>query len=391
MADILNSEVTPIILSICTALAALGLATGVAPANDFATANDWNVSTSAYSAHFSSELYSEEVDCYFGSPLFETTEERQAEPTRDGPYLADKYIEIGNSSAIIGTNTLTIGKSALMGFGTSLEYQAVYEITLPDDGDYLYITSAYLNVIKNSGSLSQITAYKASGITYSNLTGTSSYTSTYIGGSLISGNMYTIDLTNTVKAAYQNGESSIIVVLAGAQNNKTNTVHAAENSTYGPSFIVSHRSRYGAATSYVSLPASATVNCYGYALGYTSNAYIDSINQFGYQGYWSINHPDEMAASIANDISSHVNSVRVLNSYDDYIGASERRIAFRYVYNTNTYAFSDFHFVQECSDGTWCGKAWLADSVNYGAGVFPNNASMWPGYNSITFYFAIVE
>jgi hypothetical protein len=310
--------------------------------------------------------------------------------------IRDKFFEQGTDYLVADTNTITVGKSAIVAineFGENYNpvYKGVYELTLPDI-DPSKIIEAGLVLTRGSGVLSQISACEITNLSYDYVNGQSSLEISYSASSAILGNKFTLDLTSSVSESLESGSNCLTLLLAGTEDYKLANIKSVESANYPPLFYVRYdnigTSRYGAATSYVAMN-DASVNCFGYAAGvndwltYDTSLYYISITEQTY--YYSI------VPAVMDELSEQNIESRALSTINSPIYPDERRIAFR-VGNYETHIFSDFHFMREHDDGTWSHKPGSTNSIHLNTGLNPDNVS-WSNtivYNSPIIYFAII-
>jgi len=158
-------------------------------------------------------------------------------------------------------------------------------------------------------------------------------------------------------------------------------------------------SNYGSAWPYSST-SSTTINCYGYASNFRiylnpGDVAFSSGSPIGQGATPSVN---TVASYVLQDLGRwyYGKTSRIISSATATVYSNEYRIAVRVGQDPYIY---DYHFMLQCSDGTWCEKHGPAASINDGAinpsainwNLYYNDGTLYKQnfYNSSTVYIAV--
>ncbi len=325
--------------------------------------------------------------------FFYYSEVERDEPDRQSgnygnSYIQNKYFVVGSSSTNTGT-TLTVGHSSIMGMnGEYLEYKTVFGLDLSSFPSHSLITEAGLLVTKSSGLLNTVYCYVAENISYANINGITSYTSTYACVSTVTNNKLSFDLTDEVIDTLEGNGTSLNIVLEGQEANKLIYLKSTTSNAQ-PVLFVGYN-YYGDASSYVYCNAGTSVNCLGYARYSYDSVDINSdlSSAFGNNVVTYAKLANEGFQVIQNYFSQ---SARVISSYNSNIYSYERRLVFRVkLDSTCRFYAGDFHFMCQCSDGGWAEKCGSSSSQYSSLEDYPEYNFNWYGGTmlSATLYFA---
>lgn len=306
-------------------------------------------------------------------------------------YIQTKYYQEGYSTTY--NSSLLVGNSSVLDpLGNPTIYKIAIGITLPSlpTGTHS-ISNAGLVLKRKSGNLSSLLIYKTSGISFANINGTASFSSSYFNSATISGTLFTTDLLSEVIDDYNNSVSSFNFIVSGGQSNKTCYIYPQSSSSYQPYYYIGFSSSRGNTVS--SRDGSSTqINCLGYALNISSGSTITS----GLTGATVINAPTKMIAALLNDSNHNLIDVYQISSYQDLISSNYRIIAFRLKMTANSAGVliysGDYHFRWQTSDGYWGEKYGYSNQFGYLNVLNITSDSQWPSaYNSPTYYLAIQQ
>lgn len=342
------------------------------------------------------------ITFYSGESEIENYEqENVAQYSNYGPsYIQAKSFEIGSTNT--NNSLLIVGKSQIVNplNGQSPEYDTVFSLFLPNiDTTYYSIREAGFAFRKQSGQLSNVSAYKVNSPSYDLIDGTSTITKSFLSFVSLSSNYSFLDITTEVINCLDNSQSSITVLLQSISSNQMCYLYNL-NSQYAPYFYIEY-DNFGATREY--FEPTSLVNCYGYSLFMNSGKNINQNldNAFGTNdiyngGYINPSVVNVLIAILTNDGCTNVVSI---NSYDSLINSNQRRIAFRMeLININGQGTlkrygGDYHFMWQCLDGGWAEKFGFFDGTYGHSSALdrPNYNSNWPtNYQSCpTYYFAI--
>ena len=307
--------------------------------------------------------------------------------------IREKYFEVGQSNCVCNSTYLKVGKSNLalldyLGNFYYPVYKSVFEITLPVFSDSVsHYINISLNIRQFSGSLNSLKVYKVNNLSFDEINGNSSYSSSYIGLFTKTNDKYSLDY-RFISSGINSSNNTLVLILESSTQSANTAELCSSLSSNPPLLIKEHHSIFGNAGAY-NYVNNTNINCYGYALDKTIG--IQNINGW-YSSNPLPNNPLEYVSNIIiNDIeTNHSYNCRRLDSFNSYIDANERRIAMRFSgYSSNT--FGVFHFIKECSDGRWAEKHATNPSIVFQSGDNPEtiNSGTWPLYNCPPLYFAI--
>lgn len=309
--------------------------------------------------------------------------------------IRDKYITIGISGSsessilLAGTDRLQIIDDN--GQSTTAKYVSIFELNLPNINTK-YLISANFHISKNYLSkdsfrnpniyLKEIT----SNISYDDIQGTTSFTTSFLQTGLGTETDYNFDITSNII----NNNGKLLLSIEGDTNGYASFYSSNSSSTSIPylSIVVTENelggTLYGNAPEYYEIAAGIT-NCLGYSLlkNYGIDLYLNTISQ---NSYLTIKNKLETI------ISQNGYEIREIVNYNSDIYADERRIAFRY----NPRDLEEWHFVMQNNNGAWSAKLGMeGPSGQYGISITPNNDCMWNMYNGLieknTYYYAIKQ
>lgn len=301
--------------------------------------------------------------------------------------LSNKYIKIGENISYSNSNYMKIGEEPLFNIGGgSTVYKTAYKLNLSNLPDYYLIQNAGLLIYRFNGTLESLSCYKISNSTYDNLTGTSTYSSSYVTSvskNLLS-NSYNINLTNQIVASLENGETYLSVILEGTQTNKMGSFYSTDSPSYFPLIYVEYATSYfGNALPYSDIQnhVSSLTNCVGYTKYSANPIYLDDDFNSSLGNSTSVTYNYLISNAypyVVNQFNGSL-STRLLASYNSPICPSERRIAFRVkLDSTGRFYDGDYHFVCQCADGSWACKFGTGDAGNFlGENAPETSSAMW--------------
>ena len=307
-------------------------------------------------------------------------------------YINNKYYMDGYPDTY-NSNPLMVGTSLLLDpYGNNIVYRTVFGLNLYSFPNAAYIINAGLSVEKESGLLNGIACYKANNISYSNINGTASFSESYIGYSYVNSNHFDFDLTSEIVSSLNSNNYNLNIVLKGIDNYKTCNLYSVSGVGHCPCLYVEYN-LYGNAPDYSSLSWLTSSNCLGFVR--KLNQIID-ITPSIYQDLGNTHvNSTVMQTIVFNTIANNFGPsyTRILAAYNSIIYPNERRIACRLkLDDSNRYA-GDFHFVCQCSDGSWAAKLGYNGEIHYYSLVnAPEvDTEIWSyglAYNSPILYFA---
>ena len=302
-------------------------------------------------------------------------------------YIQNKYYVDGFSTTY-NTNPLIVGKSMIINpSGGNADYKTVFGLNLSAFPRPSSIINAGLVVDKSSGSLNSVYAYRVtSNIPFSQINGTASFSKSYITLCSASNGSFNFVLTDEVVdflEHIQNNNYVLNVILEGHENYKTCDLYSVSNSSHCPRLYVEY-TLYGSAPSYSFISTLTSANCLGLVELVNYAVDIDS-NLQNALGMTPVNSY-VMQTTVLNVVKNEfgTNHTRLIQSYNSYISPSERRIAVRLKLSANNYHYAgDYHFVCQCSDGSWGGKFGTGPIYNYAGDDAPEtDNTIWYQYNS---------
>lgn len=326
-----------------------------------------------------------------------------------GGYIRDKFRNTVLSAMYEGSSEVYLQAG---------KYEAIYELKLPDDLFYSHVLGATLFLTASYIAAETLIAEEITNASYDQIDGSTVLTTKSVGAFERSGTKFTLNIRNAVWNTLEKSRYTLpLKVSIPAGETGLTKLHSTEASGYQPVYEI-HRSTlgetyYGCAPDYVRCTHAST-NCMGYALGVE-----ESIQPFegniDYKKYYAPGYdeaigPDTWSNMPINSITfNYLIIPRLEDELDRYVSwrrvannsepiySHERRIAFR-VKNYSAYdgynKKLDFHFIWQCSDGSWAYK-WnrSTDSYHPAVGNFPENEVFWQSsdspYNSPIVYFAI--
>lgn len=308
----------------------------------------------------------------------------QEQPNRDSYshvstkyFIRDKFIVVGESGSYSSYVNTYVGDTPMLGLQGTIEYRTLVELDLSLFPDYSTIIGAGLTYIRQSGSLGSIDYSVVTNYSFDQIDGTTNYTSTYLGTSYVIQNagVFTINLTNQIVNTLSNEETVLLLELSGSESDKYAQLYSTNATTNYPILYVNFTGgNYGCAPNFYDDFIGLQENCWGYAKNFGSNQYepevIPDYYQYPYDifetpfgnDYVTYNLLSTVGLDVIDDFFEN-NSLRIIESYNSLIGPNERRIAFRVKVNHSQRYDGDFHFVAQCSDGSW--------SARMGTGSYP--------------------
>lgn len=134
--------------------------------------------------------------------------------------------------------------------------------------------------------------------------------------------------------------------------------------------------------------SSSNINCYGYASRFNFRQDPGYVAGLGLNYKSSVN---TVASNVISDMHAAGRNARTISS-GTTVNANEYRIALRTGLSGSTW---DYHFMLQCSDGTWCEKHGTQPSINDGyinPSTFRWDLGTYLGfYNSATLYIACTK
>lgn len=312
----------------------------------------------------------------------------------DYPYIRNKYFQVGYSSTY--TNNLTIGESPILDpYGNSPVYKTVYSLslpTLPSNCHSLGACSFFFKRESGTQSLAgiyHITSY----IDYDFIDGTSLLSTQFLGSKSISSSYSNVDIQKRVLEVYKNDNYNGVLnlLLTGMNSNKIAILNGTSSSD-GPYFTIEYSTAFGTSRPY-DYTYDGSLNCYSYVL-FRSSIYQAEYYLGPYYGDEDLSNNNPLILSgLTSLLNFHCNSVIVINSHDELIPTTHRRIAIRLRYN-NLNHFEDYHVMWQCNDGSWAAKLGPNNDFVHNMSIdAPLSEAEWGNgfYNTNTFYFAIIS
>ena len=306
-------------------------------------------------------------------------------------FIQNKYYAEGYSTTYT-SDPMIVGMSSILDpYGNCPVYDTALSVDLSPFPSANAILNCGIIIQKMSGNLNNIYCYKANNIAYSNINGTASFSKSFISVAAVNNGMFVFDLTDDVVNCLNYNQSSLNIILEGHENYKLCNLYSTSNSTYSPYLYIEY-SPYGNAPYFSSLTGLTASNCLGFVR--KLNYVIDIDDQLSNALNNTIVDTDVMESTVYGVVANNFGTMfsRQLDSFDSYVFPNERRIACRLKLNTNTHRYDgDYHFICQCSDGSWAAKEGFGLIANYSSVDAPEaNTAIWANgyYNSPILYFA---
>ena len=369
-----------------------------------------------YSSTFQTS-YGTYITCYSSSD----NSLKEEQDRYNGSYqdiIQNKYYIIGSSNTYSG-NTLKVGKDPLVnGNGTNDVYHTAVCISLYSLPDNSYvIANAGFRFHKESGSLNYMTCCQITtpNLYFSYINGNTNYSSVYVDSCYASqqGSSYffDFDVTSPIVDARNSNSQFINLVFQGTSDFKTANLYS-NSSSYKPFFYIEYYSRYGNARPYMFVDQTSNMNCHGYVrymqfidqnslfpLNVNNCNLSSSMNPVIQQAFGNLHVTYNLMQNTIFPVLCpffNPNHLRIINSYNGYINANERRIAFRVKVDSYNRYSGYYHFIAECDDGTWACKFGSGPTDHTSSSGDPSNDStIWyqgsAAMDSPILYMAYIE
>ena len=297
------------------------------------------------------------------------------------------YRSFNSTSGIMvsGSGQLKVGE--FYENGAYVSYYSVLRFTFPTFNILdISIASLALNKLSGSGSTLYF-SFKRGEVGFSN----SDWT--YFSSANLTGNSYNTSIIVPLSNAILYGENVVYIkIFATGSGSATltgdsspyncptvtiNTSQPMSAATYGCAPSYTQRNDYNSTTKY---------NCFGYAIDI--NLPITLVDDYDFVSTITTDQlvEDSMLPYLIRRMKAYYDvNARLIDSYDSPIYSFERRIAFRKSLST-----FGFHFMRQCSDGTWAEKNGYPSNTNhFSNGITPEDNIWGSNYDSSVYYFAV--
>ena len=331
------------------------------------------------------------VFCYGSNESHDSNENNDLDLRNNyGPsYISNKSFEIGTGN--VDNSLLIVGKSQFINPETGLtsSYQTVFDLSLPFiDTFHMSIRNAGFAIKKQSGQLSNLSAYKVNSPSYSQLNGLSTINKSYISNINLNLSYSFLDITEEIIDSYVVSSNSLTLLFQSSSLNNMCYLYNTSSNNSAPYFFIEY-DNYGSARDYFETNGSS--NCFGYAL--YVNSWLEFTNYVP-NDFSLIDLEANQSYTITvikNVLENYFcDNVQYIQSYNSLIDSTQRRIAVRFRLTSGGTYDDDFHFMWQTNTGSWAaklGSEGFVQSFNINAPEFDYN---WLGYyNSRTYYFAI--